>query len=378
MCVYGPHSTFHRGGTIVAGDDVDMERHMVTIEEPTVAHTTDSIDQQLTLGSASAVPSRISLPTPSVVGSTTASTSTSTSTSLSSSANTLASTNGSVKQPITDTQFDSGATVQQQAKRKKWRPPQPITSILSSTTINRSLNKVGQDAQDHQDVQGTFLGSMTGPLQAYPTLDTTPTTTATSKPISATSVPTQASKRRKVGLSRMSGVLGFPVQSSVSNRTPSTQLEFPNAARCTNFTGKNSTQLLRRSLALGSRFASTNQYKDGMAYLIYEHLQIMVIEIAIAMWSIKTGSNVQEAESLDALYRSRGIPMHSLSTLRRRGDVYVGFPVFSERGFNGIENGTGTMVQPSSLQGLTLTISNKEHHSKYVHVVIFVCWKRRM
>jgi hypothetical protein len=115
-----------------------------------------------------------------------------------------------------------------------------------------------------------------------------------------------------------------------------------------------------------------------MAYLIYEHLQIMVIEIAIAMWSIKTGSNVQEAESLDALYRSRGIPMHSLSTLRRRGDVYVGFPVFSERGFNGIENGTGTMVQPSSLQGLTLTISNKEHHSKYVHVVIFVCWKRRM
>lgn len=279
-------------------------------------------------------------------------------------ANTPASAIGYEQQSTGDTQTAPQASTLLQTKRKKWRPPQPVFNHPIPVPANTSLH-------GPHIVQEELTGSIGGlPLtNTVPGITAVPSA-ATSQPTSTASAAVQAPKRRKVGLSRVSNITGSAVKSSFRSprRPPSTQLEFPTAARCTNFTGKNSSHLMRRSLTLGSRFASTNLYKDGMTFLIYEHLQIMVIEIAIAMWNIKTGPNTREPEALDATYRSRGIPMHSGSTLRRRGDVYVGFPMFTERGFNSAGNGPGVTtaaIQPPGLQGLTLTINNKEHHSKY-------------
>lgn len=357
---------------------MDMERHLITIEELTVPYATSSNDQRSSPSSVSAVvvrriPAPVSTavdfpisPTPLAVGHTT--TTTSTTTQRAGSANTLASTNGHAHQPENDTQPNPQVVTPLQTKRKKWRPPQAITPI--PTTADTAFNDEDQDALDSQEAQRTFPRSIGGPFPVNPALGA-PTIPATVAPKPTLTTTIQAPKRRKVGLSGISSARGLPMQSPLTSlhRPPNSQLEFPTAARCANFTGKNSSQLLRRSLTLGSRFASINQYKDGMTFLIYEHLQILVIEIAIAMWNIKTGPNTREPEALDATYRCRGIPMHFASTLRRRGDVYAGFPVFSERGFNGVGSGSPmstTIIQPSPLQGLTLTINNKEHHSKYV------------
>jgi hypothetical protein len=102
-----------------------------------------------------------------------------------------------------------------------------------------------------------------------------------------------------------------------------------------------------------------------MTFLIYEHLQIMVIEIAIILWGIKSSGKSHDEDSQDGLYRSRGVHMHSGSTLRRRGDAYTGFPLY--RGPPGGGSGSTesiAVVQPSTQQGAVLSLSNKEHHSK--------------
>jgi hypothetical protein len=117
-------------------------------------------------------------------------------------------------------------------------------------------------------------------------------------------------------------------------------------------------------MALGSRFASTNQYRDSMIFLIYEHLQIMVIEIAIVMWGVKSNGKAHDGGSLDSLYRSRGVHMHSGSTLRRRGDAYTGFPLYRGQSGAGGSAETTAVIQPSAQQGVVLSLSNKEHHSK--------------
>ncbi|ORZ23830.1 AAA domain-domain-containing protein [Lobosporangium transversale] len=95
----------------------------------------------------------------------------------------------------------------------------------------------------------------------------------------------------------------------------------------------------------------------------------MVIEIAITMWGLKSRATMRENEALDAFYRSRGIHMHADSHIRRRGDVYPGFPLYSDRTIKGIgETSTvnvATIPQTLSQQGVSLSISNKEHHSKY-------------
>ncbi|KAG0292849.1 hypothetical protein BGZ98_002446 [Dissophora globulifera] len=273
-------------------------------------------------------------------------------------------------------------------KRKKWRPPMPNTGPAISSSLGPpddddwGLDTIG--AQEFHEAFGDIEDGLMDTAESTRPVSVSSRSTTTSTPILTTTstgavsttsttskTSTQAPKRRKVGLSRVSGVPANAVghSSLISpHRPPSTQLEFPNAARCTNFSGKNSSQHLRRSLTLGYRFMSTSQYKDGMAFLIYEHLQIMVIEIAITMWSIKANPNTREGDSMDALYRSRGIHMHSGSSLRRRGDSYVGFPIYSERSMVGSGDslgGVNAVIQPSSQQAASLSISNKEHHSKY-------------
>ncbi|KAF9151561.1 hypothetical protein BGX20_005383, partial [Mortierella sp. AD010] len=259
-------------------------------------------------------------------------------------------------------------------KRRKWRPPILAAETSASTTPDPSLGDNEWESLDQFDLEDILSEPMNELRE--PSAGVLNTKAGKNAATSKSNVPTPIAtvkptpKRRRVGLSRVTTAPGSTGQSSLvtSHRPPSTQLEFPNAARCTNFAGKNQSQLLRRSMALGSRFVSTNQYKDGMTFLIYEHMQIMVIEIAIAMWSIKSNPGTQDGVALDTLYRSRGIHMHSESTLRRRGDTYSGFPLYNDgasNGGGGLAGMAAMALQPTSQQGLSLSISNKEHHSKY-------------
>ncbi|KAF9351439.1 hypothetical protein BGX26_010565, partial [Mortierella sp. AD094] len=365
-------STFHRGNAIAVGDDMDMDKHLITVEGLTEAYATNSVDQRNNTRNAtsrSATAAKLTAPT---TASTLKFTSTRTKTTVNEPMSALSGMKETARQPVNDTMGIAKSSTQSDLKRRKWRPPIPTTVASTSTIPDSSLGDNEWEALDQFDLQDIFSDSVKELREPATGVLNTETGNTTSKSTAPTfvAIVRPAPKRRKVGLSRVTGAPGSAAgQSSLvtSHRPPSTQLEFPNAARCTNFTGKNQNQLLRRSMTLGSRFMSSNQYKDGMAFLIYEHLQIMVIEIAIAMWNIKSSSSTQEGVALDTVYRSRGIHMHSESTLRRRGDAYPGFPLYNDRASNGggLSGTTTAAVQPTSQQGLSLSISNKEHHSKY-------------
>ncbi|KAG0002510.1 hypothetical protein BGZ79_002840 [Entomortierella chlamydospora] len=366
-------STFHRGNAIAVGDDMDMDRHLITVEGLTEAYASNSIDQRNNTRNAISRSATIPKSTTSTTASTLKSASTHTKTTVNGSVPVLSGREETARQPMNDTVSTANGSTQTDLKRRKWRPPILATETPTSTTPDSSLGNNGWEALDQFDLEDILSEPMNKPREpSTGVLDTkTGNTTATSKSTALTPIAAvrPAPKRRRVGLSRVTTAPGSTGQSSLvtSHRPPSTQLEFPNAARCTNFTGKNQSQLLRRSLTLGSRFMSSNQYKDGMTFLIYEHMQIMVIEIAIAMWSIKSNPGTQDGVALDTLYRSRGIHMHSDSTLRRRGDTYSGFPLYNDGASNGggPAGTTAMALQPTSQLGLSLSISNKEHHSKY-------------
>ncbi|KAG0260317.1 hypothetical protein BG011_001965 [Mortierella polycephala] len=399
-------STFYRGAAVAVGDDMDMDKHLITVEDLTVAYATNSVDQR-PIPSAALAGSLIGKPTtphlpnpapgpkvivapspqPAIVpysalrhlpSSGSGATSTLGPRSSTSDTSSLESYRIQGQQQEIDSNFNRYPKVQAELKRKKWRPPSSTKDAAAEVDSTLSSG-VAIEEMDHMRNQPVSTYTSGTHMDLLANVHTSVTVSETSSSSNRHLVPRTAShedmkitqqtpKRRRVGLSRISGTHGAPGQSSIvaPSRPPTTQLEFPNAARCTNFTGKNSAQLLRRSLTLGARFMSTNQYKDGMAFLIYEHLQILVIEIAIAMWSIKGNTGVREGETMDALYRSRGIHLHSGSALRRRGDAYTGFPIYRDRNMTGAGDPiNGAVIQPSSQQTAIITVHNKEHHSKY-------------
>ncbi|KAG0078634.1 hypothetical protein BGZ90_004757 [Linnemannia elongata] len=405
-------SKFHRGTALAVGDDMDMEKHLVTVEDLTVEYATNSGDPGTSTKPVAATPTaaRMAIPVRSApsyqqpkpagrplnpymsadAASTASFSSRSTDGVPPESANRPV--NGSVPQQH---QYSNAGTSnnysmsvpQADLKRKRWRAPFTNKEPSPPPSKDEQFDQLDDSDFDNWEDSAmldsvttspvpeiTGMGGNTAASRAPKGSPATTKPTSTFKPVStapSTSGPTafsrDAPKRRKVGLSRPTGSLDVPAQSSLMapHKPPSSQLEFPNAARCTNFTGKNSGQLLRRSMALGSRFASPNQYRDSMTFLIYEHLQIMVIEIAITMWGIKSSGKAHDGDSLDSLYRSRGVHIHSGSTLRRRGDAYAGFPLYrGQPGVSGSMEATA-VVQPSAQQGAVLSLSNKEHHSKY-------------
>lgn len=332
-------STFNKGTAVAVGDDLEMDRHLITIEEFT-SNVAGNADQISVIAAATYVKAKSVLVTRNV-------------------------------QPtihprtIPATSFKSHT--QLDLKRKKWRAPFANTSTAQQeqgdSIPNDPLDDIPfefseQDLEELDDIArpSTSFANNTHPLR--------PSTSVTDRP----NQPLPAPKRRKVGLSRGSVPLGSGTQPTILSpyRTPSTQLEFPNAARCTNFAGKNTGP--KRTISLGARFSSTGQYKDGMSYLIYDHLQVLVIEIAIALWSIKTSPNAKDGEAIDSFYRSKSIHMHSQATLRRRGDPYAGFPMFSGKAASGTgEPSAGPSASApvaGAQQGAVLILSNKEHHSK--------------
>ncbi|KAF9181856.1 hypothetical protein BGZ51_005136 [Haplosporangium sp. Z 767] len=399
-------SVLDRGAAIAAGDDLDMDKHLITVEDLTVAYATNSVDQRPMPSAASASslirkpatphlpnsapgskiivapsPQPASVPysaTRHLPSSGSDANSTLGSSSSTSGTSSLESYRIQDQQQEISSNFNQYPKTQAELKRKKWRPPSSTkdAAVEADYKLSNGVEIEEMDRMRNQPVSSYTSENHMDPLA---NIHTSVITSGASDSSNCHSVPRTAShegikitqqtpKRRKVGLSRISAAHGAPGQSSVMapNRPPTTQLEFPNAARCTNFTGKNSAQLLRRSLTLGARFMSTNQYKDGMTFLIYEHLQILVIEIAITMWSIKGNAGVREGETMDAFYRSRGIHMHSGSALRRRGDAYAGFPTYRDRNMTGLGDSiNGAVIQPSSQQTAIITVHNKEHHSKY-------------
>ncbi|KAK3818037.1 MAG: hypothetical protein JOS17DRAFT_387115 [Linnemannia elongata] len=405
-------SKFHRGSALAVGDDMDMEKHLVTVEDLTVEYATNSGDSGTSAKPVATIPTaaRMAVPVRSVPSyqqskpagrplspyasavSVNVATFSSRSTEGVLQESSGRPVNGSVPQQHqysnagTSNNYSMNAP-QADLKRRRWRAPFTNKEPSPPPSMDEQFDQLDDGDFDNwedsgildsvitlstpegMDMNGNAAASRTstGPiatLKHTPTFRPVSTTPSTS---GSTTFPREAPKRRKVGLSRPTGSLDVPAQSSLMapNKPPSSQLEFPNAARCTNFTGKNSGQLLRRSMALGSRFASPSQYRDSMTFLIYEHLQIMVIEIAIIMWGIKSSSKAHDGDSQDSLYRSRGVHIHSGSTLRRRGDSYTGFPLYrSQSGALGSTEITA-VVQPSAQQGAVLSLSNKEHHSKY-------------
>lgn len=324
---------------MVVGDDLEMDRHLITIEEFTsnVAGNADQISANTT---ASSIRAKLALVTRNVQ---------------------------MTIHPRTVPATSFKPHTQLDLKKKKWRAPFAHISLArqeqGDSIHNDPLDDIPfdfseQDLEELDDIAGpsTSIANNTRPLRSPPSV--------TDRPNQSLPAP----KRRKVGLSRGSVPLGSGIQPTIlsSHRTPSTQLEFPNAARCTNFAGKNTGP--KRTISLGARFSSTGQYKDNMSYLIYDHLQVMIIEIAIALWNTKTSPNVKDGEAIDSFYRSKSIHMHSQATLRRRGNPYVGFPMFSGKTASGTGDpsaGPSAAAVAGTQQGAVLTLSNKEHHSKY-------------
>lgn len=334
-------STFNKGTAVAVGDDLDMDRHLITVEEFTsnFAGNADQISANTTASAARAKSAlAIRNPQPNI-------------------------------QPRTVPAAASFKPhTQLDLKRKKWRAPFANTNSPQHEQVTESipdnpLDDIPFDFSEQDLEEMDDIARLSTSLANDTHTPALPPTSVTSRP----NQPLPAPKRRKVGLSRGSVPLSSGTQTitSSSHRTPSTQLEFPSAARCTNFTGKNTGP--KRTISLGARFSSTGQYKDGMSYLIYDHLQVMVIEIAIALWSIKTSPNAKDGDAIDSFYRSRNIHMHSQATLRRRGDPYAGFPMFSGKSASGSGDplaGASAPAVAGAQQGAVLTLSNKEHHSK--------------
>ena len=409
-------SKFHRGTALAVGDDMDMEKHLVTVEDLTVEYATNCGDPGTTAKPVAATPTAAHMAVPvrsapshqqpnpagRPVNPYASAASANTASFLSRLTDGVPpeSAGRPVRDPVPQQHQYSNAgtsnnysmkTLQVDLKRKKWRAPFTNKEPAPPPSMDEQFDQLDDGDFDNWEDSATLDSVITSltpegmgmsgnvATSRAPTGSTAATKlTSTFKPVTtapstsgSTAFSRDAPKRRKVGLSRPTGSLDAPVQSSLMapHKPPSSQLEFPNAARCTNFTGKNSGQLLRRSMALGSRFASPNQYRDSMTFLIYEHLQIMVIEIAIIMWGIKSNRKAHDGDSQDSLYRSRGVHIHSDSTLRRRGDAYTGFPLY--RGQSGAPGSTEAtaVVQPSAQQGAVLSLANKEHHSKYEQLV---------
>lgn len=321
------------------GDDLDMDRHLITVEEftSTVVGNADQTSANTTASAARAKSAFVARnPQPTVL-------------------------------PRAVPAASFKPHIQLDLKRKKWKAPFANTNSAQQEQVadsipNDPLDGVPFDFSEHDLEEMDDFARPSNSLSNNTHIPTQPPTSVVGRPNQPLHVP----KRRKVGLSRGSVPLSSGTQPAIlsSHRTPSTQLEFPNAARCTNFVGKNSGP--RRTISLGTRFSSMGQYKDGMSYLIYDHLQVMVIEIAIALWSIKT-SPAKDGDAIDSFYRSRNIHMHSQATLRRRGDPYAGFPMFSGKGASGSGDpsaGTSAPAVAGAQQGAVLTLCNKEHHSK--------------
>ncbi|GJJ76966.1 hypothetical protein EMPS_09325 [Entomortierella parvispora] len=357
-------SSFHRGATIAAGDDLDMDRHLITIENLTMAYATNSGDQLKLANRTTHQPTTISrkpIPPQGVVQ---ASRSFGTGLSIPTPTMNIPDRTSKVCPPTLSGNDPLTKAPQPTTIRKKWRPPfsdrsNSVASGLDDDDLTFDED-FGYDSEPASDLNANGSRSTSNHNQAN--VSSTVVAQPSREPASAPPAP----KRRRVGLSKGPSTVNIQGQGALisPHRPPSTQLEFPNAARCVNFSGKNSSQLLRRTISLPSRFTSTSQYKEGLAYLIYEHLQILVIEIAMSMWSVKNNSTLKEGDSFDALYRGRGIHMHSGTTLRRRGDPYSGFPMFSGRS-DRAGAGQPTVVQIAQQQGAVLSITNKEHHSKY-------------
>ncbi|KAF9586191.1 hypothetical protein BGW38_008729 [Lunasporangiospora selenospora] len=322
-------SSFHKGPAIAVDDDMEMEKHLVTVEGLTTEYAINSMDPK---GPGIAISNKIP----------------STTTKKTSIGGSECGISRSVLRNTTTPEIF----------RKKWKAPfsredsanppnesvpddhpEKTVSLQSQSTVSRAIGKTRPNNAEGIVATGSGASFNIPPIQPTP-------------------------KRRKIGLTRMTGSSNNTTLSpaSITQRIFGSQLEFPNAARCTNFTGKNSSQLLKRTLKLGARFTSAHQYKDGMTSLIYEHLQLLIVEIAITMWGIKNGSS-RTGDQTDSVYRSRGVNMYSSSTLRRKNDTYSGFPVFSERGTG--STGVSTVSLSSGLQSVILSVSNKEHHSRY-------------
>ncbi|KAF9928420.1 hypothetical protein FBU30_002378 [Linnemannia zychae] len=382
-------STFHRGTMLAVGDDMDMDKHLVTVEDLLVDFAANSGES----ATSKVITTRVTPSAPShqqlkPIGRQMNTNVTITATPRLTDGVVISSAGipQQLHQGYVENNINHIRNIpQSDLKRKKWRAPFANKDHIPPEVPDPSVDDLNDGDFENWDnefisedidtpsptsrVTGKSIASKKSTI-----IETAVTTSVPSfKPVpsgsgsSGSSFTRDVPKRRKVGLSRPAGSLETPPQAShISlNRPPSSQLEFPNAARCTNFTGKNSGQLLRRSMSLGSRFTTTNQYRDSMTFLIYEHLQIMVIEIAIIMWSIKVNDKLQESDSYDSLCRSRGVHIHSGSILRRRGDSYTGFPIYQgQSGASGAADMT-SIIQPSSQQGAVLTLSNKEHHSRY-------------
>ncbi|KAG0378301.1 hypothetical protein BGX24_004221 [Mortierella sp. AD032] len=393
-----------RGSALAVGDDLDMDKHLVTVEDLTSEYATNSGDSGTLPKPAAPFPAPIhaAFQARSTVAPQQSkpigrplnpySSAAPTYTPIRPNDGAIAGSAGRSQKyqssNVGSTSSYSGNVPAPDLKRKKWRAPfaqAELTPPISADSPFDSLDDGAFENWDNSDMLdfdeatpptpalknrsgiATEMRATTGPVYIIPSASSFKTGAPTPSSASTSLSREAAPKRRKVGLSRPAGSLPAPAQSSIMapHRPPSSQLEFPNAARCTNFTGKNSGQLLRRSMSLGSRFSTTNQYRDSMTFLIYEHLQIMVIEIAITMWSIKSSGKSNDGDSQDALYRSRGVHMHSGSTLRRRGDAYTGFPLYRGGAGGGVSMEASAVVQPSAQQGAVLSLCNKEHHSKY-------------
>ncbi|KAG0344461.1 hypothetical protein BG004_004466 [Podila humilis] len=331
-------STFNKGPAVKPGDDLEMDRHLITVEEFTNS-IQGNAEQILAHGAPIQARTKI-IPINRVVQPQLTPISSNTST---------------VIQPKPYTQSD--------IKRKKWRAPFANTNMRQQIEQSEAVESLDDIPFDFTENDLNDIDNLSA---ASPSAGSIPMPTHRESPImDRPSQPVPAPKRRKVGLSRGSVLSNSAQLSILSHRAPSTQLEFPNAARCTNFVGKNSGP--KRSISLGARFSSTNQYKDGMSYLIYDNLQVMIVEIALALWAIKTTSNAKDGDAIDKFYRAKGIHMHSQAVLRKRGvDPYAGFEKYGRRGSGSSDYRLRHELMPTAgtQQAATLTLSNKEHHSK--------------
>ncbi|RUS23245.1 P-loop containing nucleoside triphosphate hydrolase protein [Endogone sp. FLAS-F59071] len=139
------------------------------------------------------------------------------------------------------------------------------------------------------------------------------------------------------------------IQATIKSIFKAPSLEFPGAARCE----AAKTNKPMRMMQIPVRFNTPSQYKDTFSQLIYEHLQVLLINVATRYRTIL--AKRPHSANIEEYFRRRGIGFYSSCSLgaESRSDSW--------QAKSHCKGPQAPAVEPTFF----LRLSDKEHHSVY-------------
>ncbi|RUS34730.1 hypothetical protein BC938DRAFT_478851 [Jimgerdemannia flammicorona] len=141
--------------------------------------------------------------------------------------------------------------------------------------------------------------------------------------------------------------------SLAKSTTPPTSLEFPSVARCDAVSKTNKPPV--RMMQIPVRFNTPSQYKDTFTRVIYEHLQVLLMNMAM-YYRTMLAKRPRSAE-IEGYFRSRRIGFYASCSLSAESRFGAWQAKSNHSGL------PATTVAPAIDQTYFLGLGNKEHHS---------------